>query len=65
MRRSVCLDDLIVHLGRELDDLGDTAPRQLRDARGEGGPEVPFEAIRGWLARLDDPLERAGRKPHA
>lgn len=59
----VSLDDLVVHLGRELDGLGDVVRRQFRDACGGSGPEALFEEIRDSLAPLGDPLARRGAKP--
>jgi len=58
----VTLDDLLVHLGRELEGLGSAVRRQFRDARGGAGPEVLFEEICEMLAPLDHPLARASAR---
>lgn len=58
----VTLDDLVVHLGCELEGLGEALRRQLRDARGGGGPDSLLDEIREWLVPLDHPL---GREPLA
>jgi CBS domain-containing protein len=58
----VSLDDLVVHLSRELDALGTAFRRQFRDARRGTGLEGFLEEIRDRLAPLGDQLERVGEK---
>jgi CBS domain-containing protein len=57
----VAVDDLVVELGRELDDLGEAGRRAVADARKRSHREHRWEEIEESLADLRDSVERAGR----
>ncbi|RIL07624.1 MAG: CBS domain-containing protein [Proteobacteria bacterium] len=58
----VSLDDLVAHLGDELDTLGTALRTQYRDARHGTGLERLLEDVRERLAPVNEQLERAGEK---
>jgi CBS domain-containing protein len=57
----VAVDDLVVELGRELDDLGEAGRRAVADARRRAQRERRREEIEESLAELRESVERAGR----
>jgi CBS domain-containing protein len=57
----VSVDDLVVELGRELDDLGEAGRRAVEDARRRAHRERRREELEERLAELRDSAERAGR----
>jgi CBS domain-containing protein len=58
----VSIDDLVVELGRELDDLGESARRSVQDARRRGRRERRREEVEETVAELRASVERAGRE---
>jgi CBS domain-containing protein len=58
----VSLDDLVAHLGGELDALGTALRNQFRDARYGSGLERLLEEIRERLGPVNEQLERVGER---
>ncbi len=58
----VALDDVLAQLGRELDDLGGAARRQMFEARLAASVPRLREEIEARLAELGDRLKRAGSR---
>lgn len=57
----VTLDDLVVELGRELDDLGEAARRAVESGRRRGQRERRRAEMEETLTELRSSVERAGR----
>ncbi len=57
----VAVDDLVVELGRELDDLGEAARRAVEASRERGRRERRRGEMEETLAELRGSVERAGR----
>lgn len=57
----VTLDDLVVELGRELDDLGEAARRAVESGRRRGQRERRRVEMEETLTELRSSVERAGR----
>lgn len=58
----VAIDDLVVHLGRELEDLGQAARREVDEARRRGRQERRREEFEETLRELRTSVEHAGRE---
>src|SRR5690606_32748166 len=58
----VAVDDLVVQLGRELDDLGEAARRSIEAARQRRRRERRREDLEETLTELRESVERAGRE---
>jgi CBS domain-containing protein len=58
----VTVDDLVVELGRELDDLGEAARRAVAASRRRGERERRRAEMEETLAELRASVERAGRE---
>jgi len=58
----VTMDDLIVELGRELDDLGEAARRAVESGRRRGERDRRRADLEETLAELRASVERAGRE---
>jgi CBS domain-containing protein len=57
----VSMDDLVVELGRELDDIGEAARRGVESGRRRGQRERRRGEMEETLAELRSSVERAGR----
>jgi len=57
----VTIDDLVVELGRELDDLGEAARRAVQTSRRRGERERRRNDFEETIAELRASVERAGR----
>jgi CBS domain-containing protein len=57
----VTLDDLVVELGRELDDLGEAARRAVERARRRGQRDRRRAEVEETLSELRGSVEKAGR----
>src|SRR5690606_8049 len=57
----VSLDDLVVELGRELDDLGEAARRAVQTSRRRGERERRRAEFEETIAELRASVERVGR----
>jgi CBS domain-containing protein len=57
----VTVDDLVVELGRELDDIGEAARRAVASARRRGQRDRRRAEMEETLAELRTSVERAGR----
>ena len=58
----VSIDDLLVELGRELDDLGEAARRAVDNARARSRRERRRQDLEETLSELRASVERAGRE---
>jgi len=57
----VSIDDLVVELGRELDDIGEATRRAVEEARRRGQRERRRAELEETFAELRTSVERAGR----
>jgi CBS domain-containing protein len=58
----VALDDIVVELGRELDDLGEAARRAIEDARRQARRERMRDDFEKSVADLRGQVEKAGQE---
>jgi len=58
----VSIDDLVMHLGRELQDLGQAAKRAVDEGRRQARRERRLEDLEQSVSELVATVERSGRE---